>query len=259
VSTLQQNNGSGNFSEFTKTLPFSKRYGANFLDVDKDGDQDLLFTIMSSGQFNNESNKLFLNNETGHYTPTSSSPFPSPRIGEADIADINNDGFPDVIISGTDMSGKYVELYLNNKENRFVRALSTLSITHSGEVKFFDADEDGDMDLIIGSQLYKLSSCTADDCIGPITSISNEDKLQSEDFTLLPNPVSTELEVRFNSQTNSPSVIEIFDQLGKNLVTEKSLSGVSNHTIDMRNFSANIYFIAVRQSGYTVVKKIIKL
>ncbi len=70
-----------------------------------------------------------------------------------DVSDVNNDGLEDVFIGGA--SGQSGALFIQQKNGNFIKNnLSTFAINSQNEdtdIAFFDADNDGDNDLYIGS------------------------------------------------------------------------------------------------------------
>lgn len=75
--------------------------------------------------------------------------------GSADVADMDNDGKPDVVINGAvDLDGdgqadvSYNEIYKNNGTSLMPYANVGSDATHLGDIKFIDFDHDGLLDII---------------------------------------------------------------------------------------------------------------
>jgi len=70
---------------------------------------------------------------------------------KAAVGDVNGDGLPDIYIGGT--IGHPGQLYLQNSQNEFVkkeeRIFEQFNEFEDGAVLFFDADQDGDLDLLV--------------------------------------------------------------------------------------------------------------
>lgn len=120
----------------------------HFADIDNDGDQDL-FTL--GGSPNTPTCRLYKNDGNGLFTLHDSSTFIQKRDGAAAFGDVNGDGAPDLLISGTSAGvGVETELYLNNGNGDFALAPESdfLGVTQ-GDVAIMDTDNDGDNDIII--------------------------------------------------------------------------------------------------------------
>ncbi|RMI15254.1 MAG: T9SS C-terminal target domain-containing protein [Calditrichaeota bacterium] len=101
---LLRNNGDGTFTELADSLGLAVNrvcWGANFFDVDNDGDLDLFVSV--SGGPPDRYNVLFQNNGDGTFTRTSGNGLDadtSASFGNA-IGDFNNDGYPDIAVLNT--------------------------------------------------------------------------------------------------------------------------------------------------------------
>lgn len=85
-------------------------------DYDSDGDLDLLLTGFTSPS-DNTNTKLFNNDGTGNFTQATNTGLGDEvRGGEAKFADYDNDGDPDLILSGTnsDWSARVTKIYRND-------------------------------------------------------------------------------------------------------------------------------------------------
>lgn len=120
-----------------------------FLDVDGDGDSDLILTG-DTGQLSPFS-KLYINDGLGNYEISVLNEFTSIYDGSVDASDIDNDGDLDLFLTGFDKTATYAaSLYLNDGGGVFTEDLShTIKGVKDGSVKFFDADGDSDYDLIV--------------------------------------------------------------------------------------------------------------
>ncbi len=93
------NNGQGVFSDVTSSqLPqkTSNTFDTDFLDIDSDGDLDIL-----TGNFNGGV-QVFLNNGAGTFTDDTENWLPeglNPRVVDFEVADYNGDQLPDIYIA----------------------------------------------------------------------------------------------------------------------------------------------------------------
>jgi hypothetical protein len=153
---LYKNDGSGYFTEVTtSTFPNTGTSQAIFKDLDNDGDLDLYF----SGQTNSSSTSIFTsiykNNGSGVFTQVTNPGLPTILWRGAAIADVDNDGDQDIVITaaGAGISG----VYLNNGSAVFTFQANSPFAAVSGPVAFIDIENDGDQDVVIsGNSSIKL-------------------------------------------------------------------------------------------------------
>ena len=159
ISVVYKNDGAGNFTIFTSNPAFSpaNEGDVDVADVDGDGDVDLLIT---GDDGPGELTKLFINDGTGVFTEdtTASALFNDMRDSDADFADIDGDGDQDLLINGRfGSSDREAYLYTNNGSGVFTLVAGTPFFGgNAGTVDFFDADNDGDQDVLISG--YENSS-----------------------------------------------------------------------------------------------------
>lgn len=153
---LYHNDGSGNFSKITSSgLGLTTGIGNTWADVDNDGAIDCLQSGGNAG-----GSKLFMNNGNSTFIQNTSGPFSvdtNLRGWGSAFGDYNNDGLVDLFIAApigfasvTD-SNKFL---VNTGAGSFVRVDSTV-VTDTLDAftvpSWSDYDNDGDIDLFIGS------------------------------------------------------------------------------------------------------------
>ena len=142
------NNGNGYFTPSTNILEGVEYGSVIFLDIDNDGDKDLL----SSGKNNNndEVTNLYKNNGEGIFTKVVGTSFISAYRGDISYADIDNDNDLDLLISGETNGERKSELYLNDGQGNYglISGSPITGMSHSKSA-FSDIDGDNDLDLII--------------------------------------------------------------------------------------------------------------
>jgi len=146
-------------------------------DLDVDGDLDLLYSGLSDG--GNEFKTLVYENVSGSFVIHTTS-LPAMRNGDIALGDYDNDGDPDVLMSGLGLSGNFSALYKNNGNFNFVLATSFPGILNS-TATWADIDNDEDIDLMLSG---------VDDNTGTSDPFIDKTFLYRNDgatFTLLPD------------------------------------------------------------------------
>ena len=157
---LLLNDGTGHFSDGSAQLNAVNKIGAQnaqLVDIDNDFDLDLVVDGKSVGQ------QLYVNDGTGHFSlDTTTLPAGSAGTYATDFADLDNDTGLDF---DYDVDGAYISLSGFNEgtaRNNLVQT-GSLSFTgstgtlggHNGDddndVAFLDANDDGLLDLLVGS------------------------------------------------------------------------------------------------------------
>lgn len=137
--------------DFTLTVPANPFQDADvgamaFADIDNDGDQDLIIT----GKGGPIKTTLYKNDGTGNFTAATGTAFVNVFDGSVGFADVNNDGFIDLLITGsTSAPSRTANLYINNGNGTFSIATTPITPSSAGDFAFADIDNDGDLDLIV--------------------------------------------------------------------------------------------------------------
>lgn len=157
INRLFENNGNGTFTENASAYGLDigwQTWTASFGDIDNDGDFDLLLT-------NHDYNSQILENDgSGHFTDiTASTGFSISDITpiESVLEDFDNDGFMDILISGSD-----VRYFRNNGNKTFTRVDN---LFNGGMLTFGigDVNHDGFLDVYSGyGSIYTNPSSTDD-------------------------------------------------------------------------------------------------
>ncbi len=127
-----------------------------FFDYDKDGDQDLLIAGYNERLMNGSKSHTFLytNDGKGNFTRDKKSTFMGVEFGSMDIADIDNDGDVDLVITGQDLKrgAKFgIEIYKNEKGVfKKIKTIHPLDVyTYPTFAGFINANNDKHIDLLI--------------------------------------------------------------------------------------------------------------
>ena len=143
-----------------------RNYDCRFVDLDEDGDLDLLIANDTEVDANLQPtrsfpNYVYVNDGAGHFTAMA---LPSPSGGTAidtrgmAVGDVNGDGFPDIIFSNSDNpvphGGQTFEVLLQQCDGTFVQSANTPSFPISVYgVAVADFNGDGRVDLVGGATL----------------------------------------------------------------------------------------------------------
>lgn len=155
-SRLFHNNGDGRFSDVSKESGIAaspgKSFGAVATDVNNDGLLDLFVAN------DTEANFLFINKGGGKFEEeglgagVAFNDSGKPRSGMGvDAADFDGDGWQDLFVANVDH--EFFSLYHNQKDLTFTDEPGEIGqatqLLSGWGLKFFDADNDGDVDLFI--------------------------------------------------------------------------------------------------------------
>jgi Secretion system C-terminal sorting domain/FG-GAP-like repeat len=152
---LYLNDGTGNFTELSNPFPLSSSGQAILKDLDNDGDLDLYFSGQTNTSTASRFTHIYRNNGAGVFTQVTNAGLPNIQWRGAAIADVDNDGDQDIVMTGegSGVSG----VYLNNGNAVFSPQGNSVFAAVSGAVAFIDIEKDGDQDVIIsGGSSIKL-------------------------------------------------------------------------------------------------------
>jgi hypothetical protein len=184
ISSLFINKGNSSFiptpSQFFPTLSSD----AGFVDVDKDGDQDLLL----AGFFSNDENlsKVYLNEGDGTYIENTAVNLPGIEDGFARWCDFNNDGFFDIALSGYNRQQNIItKIFINDGHGQFNELMNNVipPLDYSS-IAEGDIDNDGDSDILITGKTTQRGSALTE----PVTKIYKNNALSFKEASELTMP-----------------------------------------------------------------------
>jgi PKD repeat protein/predicted nucleotidyltransferase len=152
ISTVYLNVGDNSFSELPNiNLPGLRLASIIWFDYDNDGDLDILLTGIS------EFSKIFCNQGNNVFTELSSVLLPSVTGSSVDAGDYDNDGFLDLILTGYTSGLQTASKVLCYKGNNRFYEQTNLDLAGSPytSIGWADYDNDGDMDVLISSRIYR--------------------------------------------------------------------------------------------------------
>jgi hypothetical protein len=151
---LYLNDGKGHFSEPGGNIPqlFKSKSCVSATDIDKDGDMDLFVGGLADPKQYGipQPSYLLLNDGKGNFTLAGPSVIKLDSLGmvtSSSFTDINNDGWPDLVVTGEWMP---VKIFLNNK-GTFVESDIAKSSGLWQTVYPTDVNGDGFVDLLAGN------------------------------------------------------------------------------------------------------------
>lgn len=150
ITKLYINDGKGGFSETADSLFTGVSDGSVSLeDMDKDGYPEVLISGKSSSFF--VVTKLYMNDGQGQFTEMQEQPFYKEFMNSmAIIDDLDNNGYPDVLIAGRKSSGaQFTKLYMNDSLGNFTEKKNHLDGIINGAIAIADVNNDDDHDILI--------------------------------------------------------------------------------------------------------------
>ncbi|MEZ4679191.1 MAG: FG-GAP-like repeat-containing protein [Caldilineaceae bacterium] len=141
--------------QFAGALPGAFDSALAWADYDSDGDLDLMVIggalgVPKSALYTNEAG-TFVENSTANFAPVSS--------GDVAWGDYDNDGDPDLVLTGSSGGSNFVaRLYRNNGDGSFTDIAAPLTPVSQSAVAWGDYDNDGDVDLVLTGFTYESGS-----------------------------------------------------------------------------------------------------
>jgi hypothetical protein len=249
---LYLNDGGGNLSEVASPFPPASGGQSILRDLDGDGDLDLFFS--GTGSLNNFTN-IYRNNGLGVFTQVANAALPTTPRGtatpQADVADADDDGDPDMVIT----SGSVADVYLNDGSAVFSPMGSSSFAPVRGTVRFIDADNDRDQDVIIsGRDASNVSSTRLyrNDGLGNFALDVNSvfAAIPAEDIDVADTDRDGDLDVLLNGNTRNLLYLNdgsgFFSEIGTGL---QQTSGGQNEFADLDNDGDQDLLIVGTQAG----------
>ncbi|MCX6335396.1 MAG: FG-GAP-like repeat-containing protein [Bacteroidia bacterium] len=151
ISKIYRNNGDKTFTEQTGIyLTGVARSSVACGDYDNDSDLDIL---LAGNSDSGPVSKIYCNNGDNSFTEQTGILLAAVNYSSAAWGDYDNDGYLDILLTGTDFSGFYSKIYHNNSDNTFTEQTDfLLKGVRSGSVAWGDYDNNGTLDILLTGQ-----------------------------------------------------------------------------------------------------------
>jgi hypothetical protein len=147
-STLYLGNGQGGFEEASAGLTGVSDGATSIADVNRDGNPDLLITGFAGSSLS-ASATLYLGDGEGGFNEADAG-LTGVGSSSTSIADMNGDGNPDLLITGSGENAPSATLYLGNGQGGFEESQAGLAGAGRGSsTSIGDVNGDGNPDLLI--------------------------------------------------------------------------------------------------------------
>lgn len=167
INLLFVNNGNGTYTENAAAYGLAigaQTWTASFDDINNDGWFDVLLTN------HDVPTMMMLNDGTGHFTDINAGNAAGLNINftpyQSKMMDFDNDGWVDILISGSSTSSSSARLFRNNHDNTFTgvsTAFPSNNAIHSFGIG--DLNHDGRMDIYAGYATGYTSPSSTDDIL----------------------------------------------------------------------------------------------
>ena len=147
-SKLYLNDGMGIFTLVSGTS-FTPVWSSSteFIDVDNDGDLDLL--ICGANSSGASTTNLYENNGAGIFNLVTGTPFDNAQAGDIAFGDTDNDGDQDIFLVGQNDSSQFIaKFYINNGTSFSLLPNTPFPGTFAHSSSFADFNNDGKLDLL---------------------------------------------------------------------------------------------------------------
>lgn len=295
-SAFLSNNGDATFTEIASTNGTSFdgiSWGASFLDADNDGDKDLLVASNGTLSSNTQTTTYYEQDTDGTYSIPTNTGLENDQewsYGSA-IGDINNDGFPDVIVLNALNHPIYLlENNISNDNSWLKVKLAGVQSNKMGVgalIKVYDGDNEhhnytlcgeGYISQNSGAEFFGLGDATSIDAVevywpsGTIDRIENVTinqtitieegqnplsvtEVDTSQIHIYPNPTRSKVYAG-NVQEFNGGAYTLYDTLGRIILVHDI--DTSSIEVNMTSLKDGVYFLKMTKDEKFTVHKILK-
>lgn len=242
TTNIYKNDGFGNFTLQSGSIIDSLSSSSIAIgDIDNDLDEDIFICGKDiSGTY---ISKIYSNDGSGNFTLNASNIIGTIQ-GDAEFGDIDGDNDLDLVVSGYTSTGYNTSLYENDGNGNYSLLSGTpFSGTNYASVKFFDMDNDSDLDVILagtnGSSTF--TELYVNDGSGSYTIVTGTpfsgSQLGSIDIADVDN--DTDLDVLISGFDGSTEFVELYNNDGAGnfvLNTGSTFTGVAYSSVQFADF-----------------------
>lgn len=145
VTLIYRNWKNGTFTPLPINIAGISSGSIAVADYNKDGLPDILITGLSA---NDAISKLIKNNGFFEFSETGLD-LVGVYNSSSKFVDLNNDTYPDILISGETATSRYTKLYINQKDGTFNEVATKLPQLGNGSIACADLNNDNNPDIII--------------------------------------------------------------------------------------------------------------
>ncbi len=145
LARIYRNNGDGTFTDLVAGFPGVGYGSAAWGDCDNDGDLDVVLSGWSSGS--GDITRVYRNNGNGTFTDLVAG-LPGAHYGSVALADCDNDGDLDLLLTGETPMGPIARVY-RNSGGAFADTIGALPGVSYGAGVWGDYNSDGDPDILL--------------------------------------------------------------------------------------------------------------
>ena len=183
--------------------------------------------------------------------------------------DYDQDGDPDLFLSGATDAGRLAEIY-QNVDGDFVESSSAFTAVSKSAAAWGDYDKDGDMDLFVTGQisntdrvakLYNNLLVTPNSSIQSLTSDEHIAEVpQTISLSTHPNPFNPTTEISYSLSKPSEVRLRVFDITGRqvgSLVNKFQEAGQHSARFDASHLASGVYLTVLETTHQVMTQKIV--